>query len=308
MTFPHAARGDECVTVYALQFIAKCSRMAARIKHEGFPLFIRPIALACCLASLCSAADAATPAESGFVCLIEARQTVNIRPGVEGLIESVPVQRGDFVKQGMLIAKLASAPELAAVNLARSRAGMRGEVGAAEARVDITQKKLQRAQELVKQNFVSANAKDEAEAEYRLATEQLHLARENRALAELELTRAEGILAQRSILSPVNGIVAQVMLKPGELTSSTQKDAIMSLLEIDPLNVEVVLPVREIGKIKVGQAAAVTLDAPLSGRYTARVEVVDRNLDATSGTFGVRLKLPNPRNRIPAGARCHVRF
>jgi len=160
----------------------------------------------------------------------------------------------------------------------------------------------------VKQNFVSANAKDEAEAEYRLATEQLLLARENRALAELEVTRAEGILAQRSILSPVNGVVAQVLLKPGELTSSTQKDAIMSLLEIDPLNVEVVLPVREIGKIKVGQTAAVTLDAPVGGQYAAKVEVVDASLDATSGTFGVRLKLRNPRNRIPAGARCHVRF
>ncbi len=269
---------------------------------------IRPIALAVCFALSCSAAAAAAPAEADFVCLVEARQTVNIRPGVEGLIESVPVQRGDVVKKGMLITKLASAPELAALNLARSRASMRGELGAAQARVDIAEKKRQRAEELVKQNFVSTNARDEAEADYRLAAEQLLLARENVALAELDVKRAEEVLAQRSILSPVDGIVAQVILKPGELTSSTQKDAIMTVLEVDPLNVEVVLPVREIGKIKVGQTATVTMDPPVDGRYKAKVEVVDRMLDATSGTFGVRLRLPNPRYRIPAGARCHVRF
>jgi RND family efflux transporter MFP subunit len=212
------------------------------------------------------------------------------------------------VKKGTLLAKLSSAQELATLNLARSRAGMRGELRAAEVRLDIAGKKRKRAEELVKQNFVSANAMDEADAEYRLATEQLLAARENHTLAEFEVKRAEEILAQRSILSPVNGIVAQVMLGPGELTASTQKDPIMSILEIDPLNVEVVLPVREIGRIKVGQTAVVTPDAPVGGRYNARVEVVDANLDATSGTFGVRLTLPNPANRIPAGARCRVRF
>lgn len=268
----------------------------------------RAATLVCCLASLCQAAGAATPTETGFVCLIEARQTLDIRPAIEGVIESVPAKRGDVVKKGMLLAKLSSAQELAALNLARARASMRGELNTAETRLDIAQKKRQRAKELVKQSFVSANAMDEAEAEFRLATEQLRVARENLQLAALEVKRAEEVLALRSILSPVNGVVAQVMLGPGELTSSNQKDPIMSVLEVDPLNVEVVLPVSEFGKIKVGKTATVTPDAPVGGQYKAKVEVVDANLDATSGTFGVRLVLPNPANRIPAGARCHVRF
>ena len=271
-------------------------------------MLIRAIVPTCCFAVLCSTAFAEPPAENDFVCLIEARQTLDIRSGVEGLIESVPVKRGDVVKKGMLLAKLSSAQELAALNLARSRAGMTGELKAAETRVDITKKKWERAEELVKKNFVSQNAKDEAESDYRLATEQLVAARENRTLAELEVKRAEEVLAQRSILSPVNGIVAEVKLGPGELASSNQKDPIMLVLEIDPLNVEVVLPVREFGRIKVGQSAVVTPDPPVGGRYNAKVTVVDANLDATSGTFGVRLSLPNPANRIPAGARCHVHF
>ena len=69
--------------------------------------------------------------------------------------------------------------------------------------------------------------------------------------------RAEEVLAQRSIRSPVNGVVVAVLLRPGELASSNQKDPIMKLMEVDPLNVELVLPVAQYGRIKVGQRALV---------------------------------------------------
>jgi multidrug efflux pump subunit AcrA (membrane-fusion protein) len=42
--------------------------------------------------------------------------------------------------------------------------------------------------------------------------------------------------------------------------------------------------------------------------FAARVSVVDRVIDAASGTFGVRLDLHNPNNVIPAGAKCKIRF
>ena len=116
-------------------------------------------------------------------CLIEARQRVDIRSPVEAVIESVQVQRGDLVKKGQVIATLESGPERAALDLAKSRATMQGELKAAEARVDLTQKKQVRAEELYKQNFVSVNARDEAEADYRLATEQFRQAKENQKLA-----------------------------------------------------------------------------------------------------------------------------
>jgi membrane fusion protein (multidrug efflux system) len=116
------------------------------------------------------------------------------------------------------------------------------------------------------------------------------------------------VLAQRSIYSPVDGVVVAVLLQPGELTSSNQKDPIMKLMEVDPLNVELVLPVSQYGKIKVGQKAEVLPEEPVGGRYEATVEVVDPTVDAASGTFGVRLKLPNPGTRLPAGVKCRARF
>jgi RND family efflux transporter MFP subunit len=245
---------------------------------------------------------------SEFDCLIEARQQVDIRSPVEAVIESVRVQRGDLVKKGQVIATLESGPERAALELARSRATMQGELKAAEARMELAQKKMMRAEELHKQNFVSVNARDEAQAEYRFSTEQLRQAKENRKLAQLEVQRSTEVLAMRTIKSPFSGVVVEVLQKPGEFSSTNLKDPIVKLAEVDPLHVEVILPVALYGKITVGAQATVLPEQPVGGRYSATVKVVDRVIDAASGTFGVRLELPNRLREIPAGARCRVRF
>ena len=96
--------------------------------------------------------------------MILARQQIEVRSPVEATIESVKVRRGDLVMKGQVLATLESGPERAALALAQSRAQMQGEIKVAEARVELTQKKLQRAEELYKQKFVSSNARDEAEA------------------------------------------------------------------------------------------------------------------------------------------------
>lgn len=243
-----------------------------------------------------------------YDCLIEARQQVEIRSPVDAVIETVKVQRGDLIKKGQVIATLESGPERAALELAKSRAVMQGELKTAEARVDLAEKKMVRAEELYKQNFVSVNARDEAQAEFRVATEQLRQAKENQKLAELEVIRSSEILAMRSIKSPFTGVVVNVLQKPGEFSSSNLKDPIVKLAEIDPLHVEVILPVALYGKIKLGAQATVIPEQPVSGRYAATVKVVDRVIDAASGTFGVRLELPNRQREIPAGARCKVQF
>ena len=241
-------------------------------------------------------------------CMIEARQKVDIRSPVEAVIESVQVQRGDLVKKGQIIVTLESGPERAALNLAKSRATMLGELKSAEARVDLTRKKLVRAEELYKQNFVSVNALDEAQADSRLATEQLRQAQENQKLAELEVNRAGEVLAMRTVRSPFSGVVVEIMQKPGEFSGSNSKDSILKLAEIDPLHIEVVLPVSLYGQVAVGSRGDVMPEAPIGGRYSAVVSVVDRVVDAASGTFGVRLEMPNRERRIPAGVRCRVRF
>jgi RND family efflux transporter MFP subunit len=241
-------------------------------------------------------------------CMIEARQAIEIRSPVEAVIEQVKVRRGDAVTRGQVLVELAAGPERAALNLAKSRAEASGEIKSAQARVDIAQKKADRALELFKQNFISANSRDEALAELQLATEELRRASENRQINELEAKRAGEVLAMRTIRSPLNGVVVEVLLKPGEFGAITFKDPIMRLAEIDPLHVEVVLPVSAYGRVKVKQRATVTPEAPVGGTYQTTVKVVDPVVDAASGTFGVRLELPNAKRLIPAGVRCKVRF
>ena len=249
-----------------------------------------------------------TRAQTEYDCMIEARQNIEIRSPVEAMIESVRVKRGDSVTKGQVLVTLESGPERAAFALAQSRAQAVGEIRAARARVDITLKKLKRAEELVKQNFISVNARDEAEAEHNLAIEELRRALENQKIAYHEAKRASEVLAMRTIRSPFSGVVVEVLLKPGEFGAITFKDPILKLAEIDPLHVEVILPVSLYGKVKPGQHATVMPEAPVGGRYDTVVRIVDRVVDAASGTFGVRLELPNRKRDLPAGVRCKVQF
>ena len=79
-------------------------------------------------------------------------------------------------------------------------------------------------------------------------------------------------------------------------------------MQAQQLNVEVIAPVELFGSIKPGMSGDVRFQPMLSGVHKARVAVVDKVIDAASGTFGVRLELPNSGNSIPAGIKCRVRF
>jgi RND family efflux transporter MFP subunit len=272
--------------------------------HNKFALTLQVLSV--CTSGLLLAS--ATAAAADYDCMIEARKNIEIRSPVEAIIESVKVRRGDYVKRGQILVTLESGPERAAYELAQSRAKMQGEIKAAEARVDLAQKKMNRADDLFKRNFVSANARDEAEAELRLASEESRRTRENQVLAVHDARRAREMLAMRTIRSPFNGVVVEVLLNPGEFGATSIRDPIMKLAEIDPLHVEVVLPVSLYGKIKPGQQAIVTPESPIGGRLKTTVHVIDRVLDAASGTFGVRMLLPNPKGEIPAGLRCKADF
>ena len=113
-------------------------------------------------------------------------------------------------------------------------------------------------------------------------------------------------LEQRIIRSSIDGIVTQRALGPGEYVH--QDSAIITVARINPLNVETFMPVSLFGRIRVGDMAMVRPDDPVGGDRPARVEVVDQVFDAASGTFGVRLSLPNPDSAVPGGLRCRVTF
>ncbi len=224
------------------------------------------------------------PAQDGaaepdrFDCLLEPHREVELGFSVSGIIESIRVDRGDAVGKGQLLASLRSEVEKVGVELAA-------------ARVEFGRRKVERTQELLKDEFVSEFNVDEAVTEFRIS--------------ELELRQAEAALRLRSVSSPVDGIVVERDFSPGEFVS---EGAIFKIMQISPLNVEVVVPVSEFGSISGGSVARVFPEQPIGGEYEAVVTIVDKVIDAASGTFGVRLEMPNPEQAVPAGLKCRVEF
>jgi len=261
------------------------------------------------VAVLVAAAFGAPALGAEFDCLIEPRQTIEIRSTVEGLIERITVDRGDLVTKGQVLVTLDAAVERASADLAKQRSQLEGAIRSGESRVDYSSRKHERQEELFKQKFISAQARDEAATERRLAEAEHKEALDNRRLAELELARQNELLKLKTLRSPFAGVVVERLMHPGDVAEAgVGRKPILKLAEIDVLYVEVVLPVDAYGKVKSGHPVEVLPEAPIGGRYAATVRVIDRVLDAASGTFGVRLELPNPQRRLPAGVRCKARF
>jgi RND family efflux transporter MFP subunit len=243
-----------------------------------------------------------------YDCLIEPNQTVDVRSSIEGVIQKVLVKRGDRVRTGQVLVQLESAAEFSAVQLARFRSEALGRVSSAENRLAYATKKLERSRQLQAQNFVTAQARDEAEAEQRITEAELRDARETREMAAFEHKHALDLLNRRTLRSPFNGVVMDRMLNPGDLAEAgTGRKPILKLAQVEPLRVEVILPVPAYGKLKAGTSAEVTPEG-LGGQYPANITVIDSVFDSASGTFGVRLELPNVAGKLPAGIRCRADF
>jgi RND family efflux transporter MFP subunit len=244
-------------------------------------------------------------AQGGFDCLIEPNAMVAVGFAVDGLVETVTVDRGDLVRAGQVLATLESSVERSAVALAIARSQIESQLKSSRVRLEFGQRRWVRTEELYRKDLVPLKELDEAETQKVLAEIGIVEAAENQRLAELELDRAKAALALRTIRSPFDGVVVERALHPGELV---KQGPVLKLAQLDPLRVEVIVPVAQLGKIGVGMRADVSPEAPVSGVYPAHVKVVDRVVDAASGTFGVRLELPNPDYRLPAGLKCKVRF
>jgi len=210
--------------------------------------------------------------------LMEPYVTVNIASQVTGILEEVMVKRGDIVTKGQVLATLRSGVEKA-------------DLEQAIAMLDFNRRKLDRNKELVAQKNVSANDEDEMATDVKKDEAILH-----QVTAKLEM---------KTIRSPVDGVVVKVDLSAGEYVG---EKPIMTVAQIDPLNVEVVVPVSEYGIIQKGMLAEVHPELPVGGLYIGKVTIVDRVVNAASGSFGVRVELPNSRLAIPSGLRCTVRF
>ena len=244
-----------------------------------------------------------------FDCMIEPRQVLELRSPIEGLIDRINVDRGEFVKKGQVLAVLDTSVDRVSAEIAKHRANMEGAILAGRSRLEFAERKSGRVDELMSKNYISDELFDQAAAERQLAAAELQDAMDNRRLAELDYERQKAIIRLKTIKSPVNGVVTERILNPGELAEAgVGRKALLKLAEIEVLYVEVIMPSRFYDSLSVGAPAVIRPEVPAGSEYEAAVTVIDRVMDAASGTFVVRLELPNPDNKLPAGTRCRASF
>ena len=105
--------------------------------------------------------------------------------------------------------------------------------------------------------------------------------------------------------SPIDGVVVARLKVPGEFV---EDQAILKIAQLDPLYVELIAPVELYGTITPGMQIEVVPEISGFGRQVATITMVDRVIDAASGTFDIRAELKNPNNTIPSGLRCISKF
>ena len=98
---------------------------------------------------------------------------------------------------------------------------------------------------LTEENFIAPQARDQAETEAAIAGTRLAQALEQRTMADKELALARAQLAQRTIASPLSGVVVERYASTGE---RIENRPLLKVAQIDPLRVEVVLPSSQFGQ------------------------------------------------------------
>ncbi len=211
-------------------------------------------------------------------CMIEPNLVVELSSPVEGVLESLLVDRSDEVKKGQIIGTLNSDIERVAVSTSKER-------------LKLITLENQRANDLYRDKIITLSDKDKSDTE--------------KKLSELDLLQAEANLDKRKIRSPIDGQIVSRYVNPGEFVET---NPIFKIAQLDPLKIEVVSSINNFGKIYKGMIAEIV---PEFGNYKglyAKVIIVDKVIDAASGTFGVRLELDNKSHNIPGGLKCKAKF
>lgn len=250
----------------------------------------------------------APAAEVGFVVLkaqsvpryaqlsgrVVAHATAEIRPQIDGIIESIDFREGRKVAAGDILFKVRDAKFSAAYAAAT----------AVLSRADATQQSAQAAFDrnarLQSQSAVSQQALDEAKAALLQAKADVESAK-----ASLETARID--LDNTTIKAPIDGIIGTASVSVGSLVTQNQTDALATIRQIDPVNVDLVdtsanlLRIRqdvEAGRLgREGEGAPsvrLTLENGVDYASTGTISLATVNVSESTGTFTLRASFPNP--------------
>lgn len=280
--------------------------LALRRQHVllTFTAFASVMAL---MAGLVPPSKASLEVLSDMDCVVEPSASIELGSAVPGLLAHSYFDRSDYVSAGTVMAELESNVERVSLSIAEQVAGSSTAVELRELSAGFGDRTRGRNAILMKTSGISKQVMDQVNTEADIARLQVEQEIESQRLAELEVQRAKALLDRRQIRTPISGSVVQKFKSAGEYVDS---DPVYEVAQLDPLHVEVIVPVDYLGNLETGMQAAVSLAVPgfENQQLEAFVRRIDSVADAASATYGVRLTLENPDLIIPSGVRCQVDF
>ncbi len=240
---------------------------------------------------------------------LEAIDRVEIRPRVAGAIQSVHFREGALVKQGDLLVTIDPAPYEAAVAQAQAQ------VGAAKATLNLTKVEVDRGQKLFDNKTISQSDMDTRASNYAAAEANLKAAQATLQTAQLNLDYTQ-------VRAPIAGRVGKIAVTVGNLVAAGASSSVLTtLVSVDPIYASfsaneqtvtqalselpatggIVPPVEQI-PVQIGTAS--DNGTPIKGK----LQLIDNEVDAASGTVSVRAVFDNPGGRLIPGQFVRVRM
>jgi membrane fusion protein (multidrug efflux system) len=199
-------------------------------------------------------------------------ESVTLRPEVAGRVNAILFKEGQNVRQGMTLVRLDPA-----INAA--------EVQQAKANLTLAKSKYDRAVELSQRNFISGQAKDEAE--------------NNLRVAEAAVALVEARLAKTEIKAPFSGVIGLRVVSVGDYVKEGAD--MVNLESIDPLKVDFRVPETYMRQVQPGQTLTVTLDALPGRKFDGKVLAVNPLVVAAGRSVVIRAIVRNADTSLRPG-------
>ncbi|MGO9120257.1 MAG: efflux RND transporter periplasmic adaptor subunit [Desulfomonilaceae bacterium] len=184
---------------------------------------------------------------------------VKVGARMPGKVVELPINVGDQVHKGQVIARIEQEDLVAKVKLQRA---VLAEARAEEIRLE---KDFERDKQLRSSNSVSLQKLDQSEAQYEMARARTHK-------SEAELDYWESQLSYATIIAPIKGTVASVNTMQGEtVVTGLNAPTFIRIIDLDHLEVLAYVDENDIGKVQVGQEAVFTVAAHPATEFQGRV-------------------------------------
>ena len=221
---------------------------------------------------------------------VTAVQSVEVRAQISATIRAVHVKEGQHVKQGERLFSLDVRAEEA--NLGKAQAQV------AKSRADLAnaERNLQRQKELFAQKFISQTALDTIQNQ--VDSLRAQVAADQAAAAAMQVNRGFG-----DIVAPIAGRIGAIGVYPGSLVQPSGA-ALVSITQIDPINVSFTLPERELSALRdaMGKGVlAVTARLENGEETKGELSFIDNSVDTASGTIRLKAHFNNSDSKLWPG-------